>query len=413
MMTLSELLLFDPEMKKKLFRFLKEKGLSYKVKGYRIEVHGIRLSDFGEVDVSYFRNGNIITYINVLIKRSGVDFADIKELGYELFGKPYMDNTNHITDNPEVSWQGGHLCAPDYDDTIYVIGASFDNWKSKPINHSALLSSLPIFGISMLGGIVWGILFFFFFGLGYGHTLLLFTLSMGGGIVFGLVMFLALEIIPRFEVNITSKRTNAKFKKRSEGILNKYRQDNFPNSSSSLAKVSYWVDGRYREYSAMVCVDDLGIHIAYLKGKELLTKTVAYPEIQALWGSKEYSWITIPCKNSQTVSISPQNESFDEIFAYIEEQLGYNDERTLAIEDCIFNCIVEYDPGSHIALGGDSTSFSENSKYLARMIVLMDNHDFESVNAVINSYLLDDDHVCVFDELNHNIYNSLVDKGLI
>ena len=165
MMTLSELLLFDPETKKKLFRFLKEKGLSYNVKGYRIEVHGIRLGDFGEVDVSYFRNGNIITYINVSIKRTGVDFADIKELGYELFGKPFMDNTNHITDYPEVNWQKGHLYAPANDDTIYVIGASFDNRKSKPINQSALLSSLPIFGISMLGGIVWGILFFFFFGL--------------------------------------------------------------------------------------------------------------------------------------------------------------------------------------------------------------------------------------------------------
>lgn len=412
-MTLSELLLFNPETKNELIKFVKDNGLSYKMKSYRIEVYGLVLSDFGEVDVSYFRNGNIITYINVLIKRTGVDFADIKELGYELFGKPFMDNTNHITDYPEVSWQGGHLYAPDYDDTIYVIGASFDNWKSKQIKYSALQSSLPIFGISMLGGIVWGILFFIFFGLGFGHTLLLFTLSMGGGVVFGLVMFLALEIISRFEVNITSKKTNAKFKKRSEGILNKYRQDNFPNSLSSLAKVSYWVDGSYRKYSAMVCVDNLGIHIAYLKGKELLTKTVAYSEIQALCGSKEYSWITIPCKNSQTVSISPQNESFDGIFAYIEEQLGYNDERTLAIEDCIFNCIVEYDPGSLIALGGDSTRFSENSKHLARLIVLMDNQDFESVNATINSYLLDDDHACVFDELNHNIYNSLVDKGLI
>ena len=55
MMTLSELLIFNPETKKELIKFLKDNGLSYKVKSYRIEVYGLVLSDFGSVDVAYLR----------------------------------------------------------------------------------------------------------------------------------------------------------------------------------------------------------------------------------------------------------------------------------------------------------------------------------------------------------------------
>ena len=410
-MTLSELLIFNPETKKELIKFLKDNGLSYKVKSYRIKVHGLDLSDFGKVDVIYSRIGNIITYINVSIKRIGADFADLRELCYGLFGKPYMDNTNHITDNPRIDWEKGYLSAPTYDSAIYLVGAFFDNLKSNPIKHTALQSSLPLFGISMLGGLVWGLGFYLLFGFGVGHTLLLFTLSMGGGVVFGLVMFLALEIIPKFEAKLMDKKQKNKFKKHHVNMLNEYGKDSFPDSLSSLARVHYLKGYQPKEYSAKVFVNDGGIHIAYVKGSGLKEKSILYSEIQCFTGSMYQPWITIFSKDESVVNLSQIEKSYDEIIGYIEAKLGYDSERTLAIEELVYNTILEFDPSSIIALGGDPSQFRESSKYIARRISLMDDPNYENVNlAIVNAI---DDELPIFEELNNKIYNGLVEAGLI
>ena len=409
-MTLSELLLFNPKTKKELINFVRDNGLSYKVKSYRIEVYGLVLSDFGEVDVVYFRNGSIITYINVSVKRAGVDFADLSELCYGLFGKPYMDNTNHITDNPEINWQRGHLSAPTYDGTIYLVGAPFDNWKLNPRKHSALQGSLPLFGISMLGGLVWGLLFYLLFGFGVGHTLLLFTLSMAGGVVFGLVMFIALEVITRFEVKYADKKRKNKFKKLDAHMLNEYGKERFSTGLSSLARMHYLLGNQPKEYPARVFTDDCRIHIAYVKGRGIKERTILYSEIQYFCGSMYHPWITVSCKDGSVVNLSQIEEGYDEIIAYIEDSLGYNSERTMAIEELIYNSIVEFDPGSIIALGGDPSQFRENAKYFARRISLMDDPNPENVYDIVNTL---DDEPLVYEELNNKIYNGLVEAGLI
>lgn len=409
-MTLSELLLFNPKTKKELINFVRDNGLSYKVKSYRIEVYGLVLSDFGEVDVVYFRNGSIITYINVSVKRAGIDFADLSELCYGLFGKPYMDNTNHITDNPEINWQRGHLSAPTYDGTIYLVGAPFDNWKLNPRKHSALQGSLPLFGISMLGGLVWGLLFYLLFGFGVGHTLLLFTLSMAGGVVFGLVMFIALEVIPRFEVKYADKKRKNKFKKLDAHMLNEYGKGRFSTGLSSLARMHYLLGNQPKEYPARVFTDDGRIHIAYVKGRGIKERTILYSEIQYFCGSMYHPWITVSCKDGSVVNLSQIEEGYDEIIAYIEDSLGYNSERTMAIEELIYNSIVEFDPGSIIALGGDPSQFRENAKYFARRISLMDDPNPENVYVIVNTL---DDEPLVYEELNNKIYNGLVEAGLI
>ena len=409
-MTLSELLLFNPETKNELIKFVKDRGLSYKVKSYRIEVYGLVLSDFGSVDVAYSRIGSIITYINVSVRRTAADFADLRELCYGLFGKPYMDNTNHITDNPEVNWQKGHLSAPTFDSAIYLVGAGFDNWKLNPIKHTALQGSLPLFGISMIGGLVWGLLFYLFFGFGVGHTLLLFTLSMGGGVVFGLVMFLALEVIPKFEAKHRERKQN-KFKKRDLDMLNAYEKESFQGRLSSLAKVHYLEGYQLKEYPARIFVDDSGIHIAYVKGRGIKERSILHSEIQYFSGSMYQPGITISLKDESVVNLSQIAEGYDEIIAYIEDKLGYNSERTLAIEELIYNAILEFDPGSFIALGGDPSQFRENAKYFARRISLLDDPNYENVNLAIVNVI--DEELPIFEELNNKIYNGLVEAGLI
>ena len=410
-MTLSELLLFDPKTKNELIKFVKDRGLSYKVKSYRIEVYGLVLSDFGSVDVAYLRNGSMIRYINVSVKREGVDFADLRELCYGLFGKPYMDNTNHITDNPQIDWKKGHLFAPTYDSAIYLVGAFFDNLKSNPIKHTALQSSLPLFGISMLGGLVWGLLFYLLFGFGVGHTLLLFTLSMGGGVVFGLVMFLALEIVPKFEAKYAEKKRNEKFKKRHVNMLNAYEKESFQGSLSSLARIHYLMGIQLKESPARIFIDNGGIHIVYVKGRSLKERSILYSEIQYFTGSMYQPWITIFSKDESVVNLSQIEKSYDEIIGYIEAKLGYDSERTLAIEELVYNTILEFDPCSIIALGGDPSQFRESSKCIARRISLMDDPNYENVNLAIVNVI--DEELPIFEELNNKIYNGLVEAGLI
>ena len=412
-MNLYELLLYNPQNKKELIKFIKSKGLSYKVKSYRIEVSGLKLDDFGTVDITYSRNGNIITYINVSIKKSSADFAELKELCYDLFGKPYSDSTNHYTDNPEIVWKKGHLYAPHYDDTVYVVGAPF---KISHLNSARLYKcdgSWFVFGISMLGGLVWGILFYFFFGLGYGHTSLLFTLSMIGGVVMGLVMSLIFVIIPRFEIDLDDREAKFKFKKREAEMLNEYGRKSFQNSLSSLVRVNFYIKNRTRGHMAKMFVNDSGVHMAYARGKRIDKKSIPYSDILEVWGSNNLSIITLPCRGDLVISISHVDENYDKIFRYIEDRLGYNSERALSIEEIIYNCIIEYDPASVIALGSDPSQFRDNAKYMARKIIKMDNPTSEEVIDAVNQSLCDDDYLCRFDELGCKIFKSLAERGLV
>lgn len=410
-MTLQELLDFNPKTQKELIGFVKANELSFKKETYKINVYGLVLSDFGEVEVCYARNGSMITYINVSIKKTSTEFATIKELCYSMFGKPVMDYTNHETRNPQIVWSKGHLYAPNYDNSVYVVGQPFDIHDAL-VDRGKVAGVLPVFAISMLGGLVWGLLFFALFGLGYGHSSLLFKLSMGGGVVFGLVMFLALLIIPRFEKNTSEKAKEATFKNRDVEMLDEYGRKSFPESLFSLAKISYSVNNRSREYTAKLFIDNSGAHIACVKRGRIATSFISYSEIRNFWGSEELSCLVISCKDGSYTSAWHVKENIKEMIAFIEECLGYNSEKFVSICDAIYDCVVEYDPASYIALGGDPQVFKNNARELARSLILMDKTDFKSVETVICGVLLDD-YAGSFKELERNIYDSLVEKGLI
>ena len=225
------------------------------------------------------------------------------------------------------------------------------------------------------------------------------------------VMFLALEIAPKFEAKHAEKKRNDKFKKRHVNMLNGYEKESFQGSLSSLARIHYLMGIKLKESPARIFIDNDGIHIVYVNGRSLKERSILYSEIRYFSGSTYQTWITVYCKDESIVNLSQIEEGYNEIIAYIEGKLGFNSERALAIEELIYSSIVEFDPGSIIALGGDPSQFRESSKYIARRISLMDDPNYENVNlAIVNAI---DEELPVFEELNNKIYNGLVEAGLI
>ena len=408
-MYLNELLELSHKTKKALIKYLKESNLQYERKRDTIIVKGFHLDDFGKADVNYSCCGNAITYVNVSINKANTTLENLKKWCYDFFGNPIRDNTNHKTDSPRITWQKTYLYTPFNDNSVYIIGMRIDGSSSKP-KKQLLFFDLNVFLISMIGGLVWGILFFIFFGIGFGHSFLLFKLSMIGGVVFGILMFLALEIIPNFEKAPSEKSKPIHYKKNHIKMLEEYSAHNFPEHLSTLAMYN---DTNFMlNRAAKLFVLDDSVHIAYIKKQKIKTMYIPYSEIRGFWSHKQTSYISIFHKDSSWISLSYIQTNHNEITRYIEDKLGFNGDRFLKIQQVIYDCLVDFDPYSYIALGNDPSKFNEDAKYFAKILLLMDKTDYESVkNAIYNA--VGEEYDEYYDELVDNIYSILSQSDLL
>ncbi|MBQ8303058.1 MAG: hypothetical protein IJX97_05925 [Clostridia bacterium] len=412
-MTLKELLDFNPGAKRDLFEYLKKNKIKYKFKDGSLCIPSFQLEDFGEVEIFYYIVfSGVVHSVGVRIDRSRYPLSDIKDKCYELFGTPGMDNTNHETEEPYICWQRKHLSTAEENDgrRFYVIGSAFDISNVK-ISRFKGAFDLPMFLISMLGGFVWGFLFFVLFGFGVGHSLELFVLSMIGGVVFGLLMFLALGLAHIFEAK-PPKYKRAEFKARDVDLLDEYGRENYPDSISSLAKTDTHTYDRLISYTAKIFVTDDSFNVVYIKGKKLILNSTPYSSIKRFYGNSEYVVIWMTKKDGKYVHLSGIQENLQEIIDTVRDKLGYNSEKFAKMQSIIYDCIVKFDPASQIALGSEPSIFEESAKNMAESIFLKDNIDLQSIiNGVADD--LFDHYYDSFDELAHNIYERLLEEKVI
>ena len=411
-MTLKELLDFNPGTKRGLLRYLKENGIKYKFKDGGLRISSFILDDFGEVELYYFVFSSVVHSVSLFIDRSRFPLDEIKDKCYEFFGAPGVDNTNHETEEPYICWRHKYLSTSESKDgrRFYVIGSSFDISNVKKRRFNAFFD-LPMFLISMLGGLLWGFLFFVFFGLGIGHSLELFVLSMIGGVVFGLLMFLALGLASVFEGK-PPKDKKTKFKPRDVKLLDGYVGENYPDSIGSLAELGVYNSDRAKHYIARVFVTEDSFNVAYVKGKKLVLNSTPYRSIKGFYGSTEHMVIWVTKKDGKFFYLRSIQKNLQQIIDAVRDKLGYNSEKFAKMQTIIYDCIVKFDPASQISLGADPSIFEESARSMAESILLKDNIDLQSIIDEVSHALYDYSYDS-FEELAHNIYERLLEEKLI
>ena len=178
-MTLRELFSFEPKTKKQLIRELSKKGIPWKRNKRNIIVDGLSIEGYQNLKLKYIViYGKVISF-QLFFNKNNNEIGQIKSSLLDIFGLPTRDNTKHNLEYVKVHWNynNKYICLyyDSNDDTILVDYHYLTNISNNENIYS--------FCISMVGGIVWGILFFIFFGLGFEYSLLLFVLSMIGGLI--------------------------------------------------------------------------------------------------------------------------------------------------------------------------------------------------------------------------------------
>lgn len=410
-MTLRELFSFEPKTKKQLIRELSKKGMPWKRNKGNIIVDGFSIEGYQNLKLKYIViYGKVISF-QLFFNKKNNEIGQIKSSLLDIFGLPTRDNTKHKLEHVIVHWNydNKYICLYDdsSDDTILV-----DYHYSTNISNNENIYS---FCISMVGGIVWGILFFIFFGLGFEYSLLLFVLSMIGGLIWGLFFGLCMTKIKNYQ----GIKKQFVIKEKDKNIFSIYEKNNELLINGFYCIIFKWEKNKNKIYKSKIFIYDDQFILLMLDKKKVSKEIKKFKSIKRYSGDVDRGSMIIQFHDSATIHLSNLDNA-EMLVKVLDNVLGYNTPRFFELKNVVFNSLVDYDPESIIAGGTPKEVFLNDAKEITIQIYGRNKIDVETIKYILEITTFNSLYSSGMDGVNFdsltlaiNIYDDLQKHNLI
>ncbi|MCK9537369.1 MAG: hypothetical protein M0R05_07320 [Bacilli bacterium] len=352
--------------KKELIKFLNKNSIPFKTRKREVWFQANLFDALPAFTVAYTFNSNPILNLDLPFdnEKEGNKYQEIlsKELT-NLYGVPNNDNSNHNKDNVRINWK------KDKDSGIALFKTNSSNniqlhLYNKQIDHSFAFT----IGISMIDGLVWGILFFIFMGLEFGYTWLNLAVSMIGGIFWGLLFGMIMGLTTKSKSKIKIKEP--KITQKEIDIFKKYEKDNNLSDFSSAMCISLRSSDKKSKFPKYIltktCIfflDDRFICL-YLKNKKITQQDYKYDDVKRYSIGYGYS-ISFHNQRGLLIYSGPADNIIERNLNRI---LNINEEQLLKTIELVNESFIEYDFNSLIRGGASKDIFKNDAKNIALTI---------------------------------------------
>ena len=374
-MHLKELLSFEPKTKKHLIKSLSRKNITWKNKKSKIVIENFSIDEYEDIKLVYIINYWQVRGLEIFFNKNSNSLEEIKDNLIKILGIPIRDNSKHKLDHIIVHWNYNNKYINLYQDNtddIIILEVLF------PLNNAPKNENINNFIVSMFGGIAWGLLFFIFFGLGFGYSLFLFVLSMVGGLIWGVLFSLCMIKIRCYErrernLNITIKDKN---------IFEQYERNNGTLSNGIYCIISWLEKRKSIKLKSKIFIQNDKFLFLMLNKKNIITEIKEFKSIKRYIADIDRGNIIIQFHDASSIDLL-KLDNVEIILQTLDNILGYNTQRFLEINNVVFNCIVEYDPESVILGGAPKEVFLKDAKRITIQIVEKNKIDVEIIKYIL------------------------------
>lgn len=411
-MILKELLSFESKTKKHLIKELSNKNISWKCKKRNIIIDNLSIEEYKKLKIVYsVVYGNVIS-LQVYFDKKNYTIKQIKESLSNILGIPTRDNTKHNLEYVIVHWNYDGKYISLYEDSIDETILLYYRFSSNDLSKNECIYN---FGISMIGGIVWGILFFIFFGLGFGYSLWLFALSMIGGLIWGLIFGLCMVKMGHYQgkikkFNITEKDKN---------IFEQYERKKEILTKGVYCIISKWEKRKNRNFKSKLFIEKDEFIFLMIDKKNILTEVMEFKNIKRYSADIDRGSVIMQFHNSPGIHLFNLDNA-EIIVKTLDNILGYNTPRFFEIKSVVFNSLVEYDPESIIAGGAPKEVFLDDAKEIAIQLYTRKKIDVDTIMYILEITSLNSLESSGMDGVNFdsltlaiNIFDDLQKHNLI
>jgi hypothetical protein len=296
--------------------------------------------------------------VSIIFKNEEYVFNEVKTELINSYGEPTTDLSHCEISENYTKWQDKAL-------RLFELGNKIMCEKFYPQENK----QVSTFFISMVGGLIWGILFFAFMGIGAGYTSFVFGICMLGGVLFGLLFWLVLLF------------TESKKKKRivKTTLDNKFFQEyrRIHNISTFAFGVCQFVN---KPKNAMIYLDDEKINI--ITNKDNVPFSIIKKDIT------EYKI----CLNSFLIKFENQSIRIFNVDhkEYLEEDLdrtlGFDNDKFTMIYGITLKALHYYDPEWVIKETNDSSLYKDDVKNIAMCLYQEPFLDIKAITRIVTNY---------------------------
>ena len=296
----------------------------------------------------------------------------------ETYNKPNSDNSKHQTNDIYITWhEHTHITLSKHDEDLSV---NIVFTREVPIKNS----NKVLFGVSMVAGLIWGILFFILMGLAYDFDLFLFIISMVGGLIWGAIF------------GITMIYTNQKkavhkypiFKKRDIAWFKSYELEKEFLGDFQRCLCTFRDKHRVKLYKTTLYFEDHKFNFVYISKGRLFEKTLPHTNIDYYYDYGDQKQVVIRLNDQTQLAISNQ-EGLDVLIPKLDMILGYAEERFFKIKQKVYESIIAFDPAGLIEGGADVTIFEADAKNITKSMYMENPMSEADLKTILENYFID------------------------
>lgn len=295
------------------------------------------------------------------------------------YGKPNSDNSKHQSTDIITQWYFQTritFSKHDQDQKIVILITHQDAFK---VN-----TNRKLWIISMLSGVLWGLLFFIFMGLVYGYDLFLFILSMSGGLIWGAVF--GVVMIIGNKKGLIHKPTT--FTKGNLRTFKAYEKERGLNVDCQRCLCTFRSRRGIKLYKTTIYLEEHKFTFAYLIMGRLFEKTLPYSNIDYYYDYNNQKRVVMRLNDQTQLSILNE-EGLTVVTQQLDEILGYNEPRFETIRQQVYESILEFDPAGLIEGGAEHTIFEMDSRNLTKIMYMENPISEAALRVIIERYFID------------------------
>ncbi len=396
--------------KKELFAFFNENKTLYQKKRKDLIIFAANLLD-DDFIITIGTMGNIVSHISLQYadpeNLNLATFNDLitkyKEFLNKKFGNPYSDNSNHPTDETVISYFNEDIFASIVAPKFYNTECNYQFYLQ--FNHQKLAGNLgvsdkklklKIYSLYLIGGLVWGLLMFLTCSYD-NYSLTNFGIWMGGGLMFALIFGFFFELFGNRFLTVKPKKVKPKeYQKIIAGEKDLKFDSSFLGQLLVSKRNSRLINSK--EYPAKMYLTNEKLVIRYLKKGKIIEISTTYIELD------KYSLLCFDTDDKHYYFNLNGREENETICNYIDEKLGYKGKEFQKIKEVIEKAFKEYNLYSSY----DSTDepFTYEIYTITKMFFKNNDLSIEELKKEL-IMLLEDDSEQVGTDLSTLVYQAV------
>ncbi len=396
--------------KKELFAFFNENKTLYQKKRKDLIIFAANLLD-DDFIITIGTMGNIVSHISLQYadpeNLNLATFNDLitkyKEFLNKKFGNPYSDNSNHTTDETVISYFNEDIFASIVAPKFYNTECNYQFYLQ--FNHQKLAGNLgvydkklklKIYSLYLIGGLVWGLLMFLTCSYD-DYSLTNFGIWMGGGVMFSLIFGFFFELFGNRFLTVKPKKVKPKeYQKIIDGEKDLKFDASFLGQLLVSKRNSHLINSK--EYPAKMYLTNEKLVIRYLKKGKIIEISTTYIELD------KYSLLCFDTDDKHYYFNLNGREENETICNYIDEKLGYKGKEFQKIKEVIEKAFKEYNLYSSY----DSTDepFTYEIYTITKMFFKNNDLSIEELKKEL-IMLLEDDSEQVGTDLSTLVYQAV------